>query len=143
MGKNCPLWVIKQIESNEDLKTCFLESSQRSILSLDQLFDKHCGLWQAQACGYSILSFFLLFLFFFNREMEWRLDKEGREYHHYEDFCKLYRSEILNLNRMLDMLSKNGMLPGNLNLNFSVSNVSVFQHRQFSKFFCENLRYWS
>ena len=56
--------------------------------------------------------------------MEWRLDKEGREYHHFEDFCKLYRSEILNLNRMLDMLSKNGMLPGNLNLNFSVSNVS-------------------
>merc|ERR1740129_983761 len=56
------------------------------------------------------------------REMEWRLDKEGREYHHYEDFCKLYRSEILNLNRRLDMLSKNGMLPGNLNLNFSVSN---------------------
>ena len=65
------------------------------------------------------------FVCFLIREMEWRLDKEGREYHHYEDFCKLYRSEILNLNRMLDMLSKSGMLPGNLNLNFSVSNVSI------------------
>ena len=69
----------------------------------------------------------VLILILLIREMEWRLDKEGREYHHYEDFCKLYRSEILNLNRMLDMLSKSGMLPGNLNLNFSVSNVSVFQ----------------
>ena len=70
----------------------------------------------------TLVNAFVLFI----REMEWRLDKEGREYHHYEDFCKLYRSEILNLNRMLDMLSKNGMLPGNLNLNFSVSNVSTY-----------------
>ena len=81
---------------------------------------KHFGLW----VPYLIL--FILIFILLIREMEWRLDKEGREYHHYEDFCKLYRSEILNLNRMLDMLSKNGMLPGNLNLNFSVSNVSVF-----------------
>lgn len=64
----------------------------------------------------------------FIREMEWRLDKEGREYHHYEDFCKLYRAEILNLNRMLDTLSKNGMLPSNLNLNFSLSNVSYLMY---------------
>ena len=79
------------------------------------------------ACRYlKYLILLILILIILIREMEWRLDKEGREYHHYEDFCKLYRSEILNLNRMLDMLSKNGMLPGNLNLNFSVSNVSVF-----------------
>ena len=79
------------------------------------------------ACRYlKNLILLILILILLIREMEWRLDKEGREYHHYEDFCKLYRSEILNLNRMLDMLSKNGMLPGNLNLNFSVSNVSVF-----------------
>ena len=52
--------------------------------------------------------------------MEWRLDKEGREYHHYEDFCKLYRAEILNLNRMIDTLMRNGMLPSNL---LSMSNV--------------------
>ena len=90
-----------------------------SILVLSCIY-KHCGFW----VPYLIL--FILILILLIREMEWRLDKEGREYHHYEDFCKLYRSEILNLNRMLDMLSKNGMLPGNLNLNFSVSNVSVF-----------------
>ena len=93
--------------------------SRLSILELSCI-DKHCRLW----VPYLIL--FILILIILIREMEWRLDKEGREYHHYEDFCKLYRSEILNLNRMLDMLSKNGMLPGNLNLNFSVSNVSVF-----------------
>ena len=63
---------------------------------------------------------------FFIREMEWRLDKEGREYHHYEDFCKLYRSEIVNLNRMLDTLMKNGMLPSNLQLPTSFSNVSTW-----------------
>ena len=56
--------------------------------------------------------------------MQWRLDKEGREYHHYEDFCRMYRSEILNLNRMLDTLMKNGMLPTNLQLPLSLSNVS-------------------
>ena len=62
---------------------------------------------------------------FFFREMEWRLDKEGREYHHYEDFCKLYRAEILNLNRMLDTLMRNGMLPANFQLpTGSLSNVS-------------------
>ena len=61
----------------------------------------------------------------FFREMEWRLDKEGREYHHYEDFCKLYRAEILNLNRMLDTLMRNGMLPANFQLpTGSLSNVS-------------------
>ena len=63
----------------------------------------------------------------FFREMEWRLDKEGREYHHYEDFCKLYRAEILNLNRMLDTLMRNGMLPANFQLpTGSLSNVSFF-----------------
>jgi hypothetical protein len=53
--------------------------------------------------------------------MEWRLDKEGREYHHYEDFCKLYRVEILNLNRTLDALMRSGMLPSNLQ--FPISAV--------------------
>ena len=57
--------------------------------------------------------------------MEWRLDKEGREYHHYEDFCKLYRAEILNLNRMLDTLTKKGMLPSNLQLPLSMSTVNT------------------
>ena len=63
---------------------------------------------------------------FHYREMEWRLDKEGREYHHYEDFCKLYRAEILNLNRMLDTLMRNGMLPSNFQLpTGNLSNVSM------------------
>ena len=70
-------------------------------------------------------NFYFIFLKMqFFREMEWRLDKEGREYHHYEDFCKLYRAEILNLNRMLDTLMRNGMLPANFQLpTGSLSNV--------------------
>ena len=34
-------------------------------------------------------------------DMEWRLDHEGKEFHHFDDFCQLYRAEILNLNRTL------------------------------------------
>ena len=45
------------------------------------------------------------------REMQRRLEKEGREFHHYDDFCRLYRAEILNLNRTLDALARNGVLP--------------------------------
>ena len=45
--------------------------------------------------------------------MQFRLDKEGREFHHYDDFCQLYRAEILNLNRILDALVRNGVLPSN------------------------------
>ena len=45
------------------------------------------------------------------REMQRRLEKEGREFHHYDDFCRLYRAEILNLNRTLDALARNGILP--------------------------------
>ena len=45
--------------------------------------------------------------------MQNRLDKEGKEFHHYDDFCQLYRAEILNLNRILDALVRNGVLPSN------------------------------
>ena len=45
--------------------------------------------------------------------MQCRLDKEGKEFHHYDDFCQLYRAEILNLNRILDALVRNGVLPSN------------------------------
>ncbi len=58
--------------------------------------------------------------------MEWRLDKEGREFHHYEDFCKLYRAEIVNLNRTLDSLMRNGMLPSNLQM--PLSSLSTVRH---------------
>jgi hypothetical protein len=34
-------------------------------------------------------------------DMEWRLDHEGKEFHHFDEFCQLYRAEILNLNRTL------------------------------------------
>ena len=53
--------------------------------------------------------------------MQFRLDKEGREFHHYDDFCQLYRAEILNLNRILDALVRNGVLPSN----FIISSGSV------------------
>ena len=45
--------------------------------------------------------------------MQFRLDKEGRQLYHYDDFCQLYRAEILNLNRILDALVRNGVLPSN------------------------------
>lgn len=73
--------------------------------------------------------YWCIVLLSYYREMEWRLDKEGREYHHYEDFCKLYRAEIVNLNRMLDTLQRNGMIPNNLELPTgatNLSNVSLF-----------------
>ena len=45
------------------------------------------------------------------REAEGKLDMEGKEYHHYDDFCKVYKSQILNLNRTLDSLVRNGTIP--------------------------------
>ena len=45
------------------------------------------------------------------REMEWRLDKEGREYHHFDGFCKMYTAEIKNLNRILETLVRTGVIP--------------------------------
>lgn len=44
------------------------------------------------------------------REMQWRLDKEGKEFHHHDDFGKMYQAEIKNLNRVLETLTKTGML---------------------------------
>ena len=28
------------------------------------------------------------------REVEFRLDKEGKEFHHFEEFAKMYRAEV-------------------------------------------------
>ena len=28
------------------------------------------------------------------REVEFRLDKEGKDFHHFEDFAKMYRAEV-------------------------------------------------
>lgn len=44
-------------------------------------------------------------------EMEYRLDHEGKEFHHFNYFCQLYRAEIVSLNRTLDALLRNGLLP--------------------------------
>ena len=33
------------------------------------------------------------------REVEFRLDKEGKDFHHFEDFAKMYRAEVLKLNQ--------------------------------------------
>ena len=30
------------------------------------------------------------------REMQWRLDKEGTEFHHHDDFGRMYQAEIKN-----------------------------------------------
>ena len=45
------------------------------------------------------------------REMQAKLDKEGKEYHHFHDFFKLYRAEIASLNRTLDSLVRSGVVP--------------------------------
>eukprot|EP00090_Calanus_glacialis_P007611 TRINITY_DN16050_c0_g1_i1.p1 TRINITY_DN16050_c0_g1~~TRINITY_DN16050_c0_g1_i1.p1 ORF type:complete len:377 (-),score=139.92 TRINITY_DN16050_c0_g1_i1:90-1220(-) len=55
------------------------------------------------------------------REVEFRLDKEGKDFHHFEDFAKMYRAEVKSLTRTLDQLQKHGAtigvplpgLPGN------------------------------
>jgi len=55
------------------------------------------------------------------REVEFRLDKEGKEYHHFEEFAKMYRAEVKSLTRTLEQLQKHGAtigvplpgLPGN------------------------------
>jgi len=44
-------------------------------------------------------------------EMEYRLNHEAKEFHHYDYFCRYYRAEIIALNRILDSLLKNGLLP--------------------------------
>ena len=68
--------------------------------------------------------------------MQFRLDKEGREFHHYDDFCQLYRAEILNLNRILDALVRNGVLPSNFVIStgsqvlwFSNSYIELILHQ--------------
>merc|ERR1711953_271669 len=55
------------------------------------------------------------------REVEFRLDKEGKDFHHFEDFAKMYRAEVKSLTRTLEQLQKHGAtlgvplpgLPGN------------------------------
>ncbi|XP_040569312.1 uncharacterized protein [Lepeophtheirus salmonis] len=45
------------------------------------------------------------------REVEWKMDKEGRDFHHYDDFVQSYFAEIKNLNRTIDTLIQKGLLP--------------------------------
>lgn len=44
------------------------------------------------------------------KEMQWKLDKEGKEFHHHDSFGTMYQAEIKNLNRVLESLMKNGMI---------------------------------
>ena len=55
------------------------------------------------------------------REVQWRLDKEGREFHHHDDFAKMYAAEIKNLDRILESLVRSGMIPSG----FSVPSTAV------------------
>jgi len=50
------------------------------------------------------------------RESQLLLDHEGKEYHHYDYFCQLYRAEIISLNRTLESLMRNGLLPAKYNI---------------------------
>ena len=58
------------------------------------------------------------------REMEWRLDKEGKEFHHFDDFCRMYQAEIKNLNRVLESLVRTGVIPGGFQLSLTGSQVN-------------------
>lgn len=44
-------------------------------------------------------------------EAQGKLDKEGIDYHHFDDFYKDYKSQILNLNRTIDLLVRSGTIP--------------------------------
>ena len=48
--------------------------------------------------------------------MQWRLDKEGKEFHHFDGFAQMYTAEIKNLNRILDSLVRTGMIPTGFNM---------------------------
>ncbi len=54
------------------------------------------------------------------REMEFRLDKEGREFHHHDDFFRMYLAEIKNLDRILASLVHNDIIPVWLHLPWAV-----------------------
>jgi len=41
-------------------------------------------------------------------DVEYRLDKEGKEYHHHEEFAQMYRAEVKSLTRTLDQLQRHG-----------------------------------
>ena len=56
--------------------------------------------------------------------MEWRLDKEGKEFHHFDDFCRMYQAEIKNLNRVLESLVRTGVIPGGFQLSLTGSQVN-------------------
>jgi len=47
-----------------------------------------------------------------NREMEYRLDMEGQEFHRHNEFRKAYRAEVKGLTRTLDQLQKHGATQG-------------------------------
>ena len=55
------------------------------------------------------------------REMEWRLDKEGREFYHHEGFAKMYIAEVKSLDRTLDSLARTGLIPSG----FSMPSTAV------------------
>ena len=47
--------------------------------------------------------------------------KEGREFHHHDEFAKMYIAEIKNLDRILESLVRSGMIPSG----FSVPSTAV------------------
>ena len=47
--------------------------------------------------------------------------KEGREFHHHDEFAKMYVAEIKNLDRILESLVRSGMIPSG----FSVPSTAV------------------
>ena len=53
-------------------------------------------------------------------------DHEGKEFHHYDYFCQLYRAEIVSLNRTLDLLMRQGILPTTYHISSIPSSFPVF-----------------
>ena len=52
--------------------------------------------------------------------------KEGREFHHHDEFAKMYVAEIKNLDRILESLVRSGMIPSG----FSVPSTAVSAHNR-------------
>jgi len=59
------------------------------------------------------------------RDAQLLLDYEGRTFHHFDYFCQLYQTEIICLNRMLETLFKNGLLPPKFLVRFEFLSLGM------------------
>ena len=72
------------------------------------MISSECLVFLCQGCNLQLTDFINDFMKIFSqsfviiiiysrgdiREVEFRLDKEGKEFHHFEEFAKMYRAEV-------------------------------------------------